>query len=67
VSAAARSHTRRDRYCFLDVYTLGTDGAFLAADVPKARIATSDIPPRHPNPTTLREIVELWNAWAQSY
>ncbi|KAJ7918768.1 hypothetical protein B0H13DRAFT_1991636 [Mycena leptocephala] len=44
VIKAARSHTRRDR--FLDVYTFvpfGADRIFLATDVPKARITTSDI------------------------
>ncbi|KAF7370856.1 Capping protein [Mycena sanguinolenta] len=44
VIQAARSHTRRDR--FLDVYTFvpfGADRIFLATNVPKARITTSDI------------------------
>ncbi|KAJ7695085.1 hypothetical protein B0H17DRAFT_1198787 [Mycena rosella] len=46
VFQTARSHTRRDR--FLDVYTfvpfVGADpGVFLATQVPKARITTSDI------------------------
>ncbi|KAJ6496783.1 hypothetical protein DFH09DRAFT_1205007 [Mycena vulgaris] len=44
VFQAARSHTRRDR--FLDVYTFvpfGADRVFLATQVPKARITTSDI------------------------
>ncbi|KAJ7257940.1 hypothetical protein B0H12DRAFT_1015113 [Mycena haematopus] len=44
VIQAVRSHTRRDR--FLDVYTFvpfGADRIFLATDVPRARITTSDI------------------------
>ncbi|KAJ7089675.1 hypothetical protein B0H15DRAFT_779773 [Mycena belliarum] len=45
VFQVARSHTRRDR--FLDVYTFlpfgVADRIFLATQVPKARITTSDI------------------------
>ncbi|KAK7031392.1 capping protein [Favolaschia claudopus] len=45
VVQAARSHTRRD-WPFLDVYTFvpfSADRVFLATNVPKARITTSDI------------------------
>ncbi|EDR05554.1 uncharacterized protein LACBIDRAFT_294818 [Laccaria bicolor S238N-H82] len=43
VVQATRSHTTRDKYLDVNTFSLFGDGVFLASDVPKARIASSDV------------------------
>ncbi|KIK07793.1 hypothetical protein K443DRAFT_673051 [Laccaria amethystina LaAM-08-1] len=43
VVQATRSHTKRDKYLDVNTFSLFGDGVFLASDVPKARIASSDV------------------------
>ncbi|KAF9462941.1 hypothetical protein BDZ94DRAFT_1322238 [Collybia nuda] len=58
VVQATRSHTNRDKY--LDVHTYSPFGerVFLATDVPKARIARTDILTIFPSTDITRELAQ---------